>query len=55
MSRYQSWNAFRIASAADGESPETFWGGYCGACVVGVFVGDLGSAAVEGPAFELIA
>lgn len=30
-------------------SPETPWGGDCGACVVGVFVGDLSGGAVAGP------
>jgi activator of 2-hydroxyglutaryl-CoA dehydratase len=43
------------ADGEDGETPETLWGGGRGAYVVGVFAGDLSSAAVEGPTFELIA
>ncbi|WP_331718476.1 hypothetical protein [Streptomyces sp. NBC_00624] len=43
------------ANGEDGETPETLWGGDYGAYVVGVFVGDLSSEAVEGPTFELIA
>ncbi|MCX5318141.1 hypothetical protein [Streptomyces sp. NBC_00154] len=33
------------ADGDDGETSETLWGGDCGACVVGVFVGDLSGAA----------